>query len=248
MFPVFWRVYVSAASAQSDLDRIEKKIVSLTEAALAEGKPYLLSELGLSLGDDLVKLKSQTQRKLVDFIRERLSDRFQIIQMGVHSNIYAIIDAGAEGSHLNAQATPAEFKANKQRHPRYHYRFWAAFSVPPTQDSRAIDLRTFTFRDAPADEDLDEHEARIDNCLIPAADTPNRDEAILASIRQWVESSGFAEERFFAPPAAERGHAPASAGVGTSLLELVLETLDKRQQQTTSLSLDVVGALLRKRV
>src|SRR5690349_4303958 len=59
-----------------ELDRIKAKIISLCEAGLASGRPYLLSELGLALAEDLSTLKHLTRGKLIDFIRDRLSGRF----------------------------------------------------------------------------------------------------------------------------------------------------------------------------
>ena len=148
------------SDADDDLKRIETEIIALTEAAFENGRPYyLMSELGIALGDDLRNLKLLTRGTLADFIRRHLSKRYRIVPRGVHKNIYVLTPAGTEGTNLEERAAEGttitigagQVKKQKVQHPRYHYRFWAAFSVPPSNDKRYLNTSNYTFEDIPAD-------------------------------------------------------------------------------------------------
>jgi len=236
-----------------ELSRIEAKITALAESALTTGRPYLLSELGLALGDDLRVLKKIGGYRLVEFIRDRLTPRFQLVRLGVHANVYALtlapetsVDATivAEEEVKTADGTNV---ANKTE--RYHYRFWAAFAVPLKSDVRHLDRRAFTFTDTTNDAPLPEGALLIPAGLIPPSDMDNRDKAINENIKTWLTENQLSASEFLASSKPlPRVMTVTSQTSGASLLEHMLDCLDRHQLQNTALTLDVVGALLRKRI
>lgn len=223
-----------------ELDRIGEKIVELAKTHKDEPKPYLVSALGIDLGDDLKTLKTLTDQGLNDFIQTRLAGRVTLIPLGPHRNVMAIVFGSVDPSATDAlQLTGAPKR-------RFQFRFWAAFSVPPEKDVRVLDMEDFTFRDVDH-ADVPEGAVTIEHALIaPAdADAADRDELIKANIAKWLAAHELSEERFLAP---ERGRRTASTPGGQasgSLLEAIIGALDRKQLQTTSFSLDVVATLLR---
>jgi len=228
------------ADQQAELERIAEKIITLAKARKGERQPYLVSALGIDLGDDLRTLKSLTNKGLNDFIQSRLSDRVTLVRLGTHNNVTAIIDGLLEGDDLAKAATAA---AEPQK--RFHYRFWAAFSVPMQGEVRVLEPDKFTFEDVarsnvPADALLIEPQS------IAPTDADMRDVLIKQNIQTWLQAHGLSEDRFTAPKRFPRlPESVAKTTMGDNLLVAVLSALDKRQLQSTSLSLDVVQTLLR---
>lgn len=103
---------------EAELERIAEKIVNLAKARKGERQPYLVSALGIDLGDDLRTLKSLSNKGLNEFIQSRLSDRVTLVSLGAHKNVTAIIDGLLEGEELAEAGTAV---AEPQR--RFHYRF-----------------------------------------------------------------------------------------------------------------------------
>src|SRR5215204_528591 len=140
----------SDSPAAGELARIETKIAQLCKAALERAPHYLLSELGKDLGEDVRRLKALTKQTLVDFVHERLPDMFQVVGVGKHKNVFAVIRAER---HVNAEPTdeapelPLVIGVAKK--PRYNPRFWAAFAVPSNGLPRYLNLQDLTFREGP---------------------------------------------------------------------------------------------------
>jgi hypothetical protein len=232
----------------AELKRIEEKILSFCEAATADGRPYLLSDLGKSLGDDLRRLKILFNGKLADFLRERLPKTLLIAAIGPHSNILSVIPAGPDVETMTgdlAGRNPRPTQATTSAAPRFHYKFWAAFSVPPANGRRLLNLATLVFRDT--DDEALSSEVEVPRTLIPPADALNRDHLISENISNWLQTNGLQKEKFLASTKSEH-QTGDYINRGTTLLELVISALDHRQLQSISLPLDAVSALLRKRV
>lgn len=228
-----------------ELARIELKIRSLCEAFLDTGRPYLLSKLGLDLGEDLPRLKALSGGSLANFLARRFADQYAIVLGGKFHNVQAAVRVGQENT-LAISFEKGEVQEDGDKHgPRYNYRFWAAFSVPIKEGKRFLDLRDFTFRDT-SDAPVGDYR-EIDGSLIPAEDLPNRDAQIRANIESWLTSNEFAPDRFYAQERSRETRSLNTAG-GANLLEAVLGALDQRQLARTTLPLDVVADLLRKRV
>lgn len=225
---------------EAELERIAQKIVNLAKARKGERQPYLVSALGIDLGDDLRTLKSLTNKGLNEFIQSRLGDRVTLVRLGAHNNVTAIIDGLLQGEEL---AKAAAAVAEPQR--RFHYRFWAAFSVPMQGEIRVLDPDKFTFEDV-AHADVPADALTIDAQSIAPPDADNRDVLIKQHIQTWLEARGLSDDRFMAAKRLPRlPLAVSKTAMGNNLLDAMLLALDKRQLQSTSLSLDVVQTLLR---
>lgn len=225
-----------------ELAQLDAKIRSLAQAYLATGRPYLLSRLGKDLGDDLKRVKIGYGRSLGEFVSERLADEYAVILMGEHRNIQALVSASGP---VFGTAPESSEAADEKRAPRYNYRFWAAFSVPLAEGRRWLNLDDFTFIDINEKPEGDFLE--IPYSLVAAEKAENRDAVIKSNISKWLESNRLSQDRFIAKgPAVDNRSAPAFGA--KTLLEAVVQALDRKQLAATTLSLDVVAELLRRRV
>jgi hypothetical protein len=240
-----------------ELDRIATKICALAEAALKSGRSdYLLSELGIALGEDLAKVKTITQGSLLEFIKQRLGDRFGIVSRGIHNNVYTLAPL-RETYTIEEQATSSASTAEPAtgaagQWPRYNYRFWAAFAVGLSNDVRHLKLTDFTFKDVSSNEEVPTGTVEIPVEYIPPESISDRDTHISANIEKWLAANRLRKEQFLASPprsfgTQQDGH-PVAVRAGISVLELVIDALDRRQLQSMSISLDAVAALLKRRV
>ncbi|MBB1249204.1 hypothetical protein [Rhizobium sp. G21] len=173
---------------------------------------------------------------MADFIKENLSEKYDIIQTGEYNNIQSIVKKTTGASKFSRSDADDADKPE-----RFNYRFWAAFSVPLSKGSRFLNMEDFTFEDSDTRPST-QHEI-IDPEFIAEANIPGRDKVILENIRQWIEDRQFNREKFLARQQTVRS--PAAVH-GRTLLHAVVDALDKRQLSSTSLPLDVVVALLSK--
>jgi hypothetical protein len=227
------------------LQRIEEKVRAFADAALSTGRPLLLSALGKDLGDDLKLIKTHTRGGLSRFIQERMSNDFSIVLGGEYRNVQAIVRAGAIDQ---VQAGGVDVQPQVEtRSPRYHYKFWAAFSVPlESGKQRSIDLSSFNF------EDVDNTEERsgckkIREDLVAPVSAPDRDKLISQNIEKWLQENGEAQSRFL-NATRSRPEKVMQPFDSATLLDLLIRSLDAKQLATTTMSLDTVSALLKKRV
>ncbi len=218
-----------------ELERIAKQIESLFEAEKEQHPKYLVSALGIALGDDLKKLKQLTNRGLNDFIQSHLSHRFRLEHMGVHGNITAVVDNAVNS------AKPLQLTPSREQSPRFHPRFWAAFSVPAKGEVRILNKDTYSFEDVPSEE-APKDALTITKDLIVPADEDRRDEKIKANIASWLDQNGLPADKFVA---SKRAHSQTFHQQSGSLLDAIIATLDHRQLQSTTFTLDVVATLLR---
>lgn len=179
-----------------ELERIAKQIESLVEAGKEQHPKYLVSALGVALGDDLRTLKQLTNRGLNDFIESHLSHRFRLERMGVHGNITAVVD------HAVDSATPQKLTPDREQSPRFHPRFWAAFSVPAKGDVRILNQDTYSFEDVPSEE-APKDALTIVKDLIVSPDEDRRDEKIKANIAIWLAQNRLPVDKF---RASKRAH------------------------------------------
>ena len=224
---------------------IEDKIRALANAALSTGRPLLLSALGKDLGDDLKELKVLTGGGLSRFIQDRLPDEFAIVLGGEHRNVQAIVRAGsidlAEGGAYE-DLTQAQLRS-----PRYHYKFWAAFSVPLSDGKhRLIDLSTFGFEDVEAAEERSGWKVITEN-FIASVNAADRDRLISLNIERWLKDSGESQSRFL-NATRSRPEKISRQFEAATLLDLLIQSLDSKQLSSTMMSLDTVSALLKKRI
>lgn len=226
----------------SDLDRIEILISTLSDAVIDTGQPYLLSKLGKDLGEDLRRLKEITGKPLAQFLVDRFSDKYALVMTGAHNNVQAIVRA-VDGELANKDVPVVE-KAQSTR-PRFNYRFWAAFSVPLISGRRYLNREDFLFRDLenkPAGNFIE-----IEREYIAPEEIDDRNEIIKDNIEKWIRAHGFRIDDFTMRSPRKESKATVQTG-GRTALDLVIEALDAKQLANTSLSMDVVASLLRKRV
>jgi hypothetical protein len=221
-------------SNNDELDRIASRVEELCRAALLSGRPYFVSALGIDLGEDLQRIKAETGGTLADFLRGRLSSKYELVRRGEHANVLAIIPVGGES------LAASEFVKGRER---FHYRLWAAFSVPPTSGARYLKMSDLTFEDLPAESPQPEGTLPISIDLVPPADHLQRDETIWQNLTKWLSDNGLEREEFLASERRASKSVNSVRAEGLSLLELVLNSLDRRQLQSTQMSLDVVATL-----
>lgn len=219
-----------------ELERIAKRVESLVDEGKELHARFLVSALGIALGEDLKTLKRLTNRGLNDFIESRLSHRFRLERMGVHGNITAVVDRSVDPATLQRPTSVRE------QNPRFHPRFWAAFSVPAKADHvRILNRDDLTFRDVPSEE-VSKGELTIAERLIVSADDDERDEKIKANIATWLEQNGLHADEF---QASKRARLQTFHQESGSLLEAIIVALDRRQLQSNTLTLDAIATLLR---
>ena len=238
---------------EKELNRIQQVIVEICKQRIGQGQHLLLSDLGKMLADDLLKLKLISKGSLTTFLRDRLPQEFTLAAIGPHRNIFSVVRSDSAGvapsesaSELRNEEPLTSETTPKKR--RYHYRFWAAFAVPITtpDTKRYVDVHSFAFRETkepPLDTEIE-----ITQDLIAAPDIPNRDLTIESNITKWLTQNGLSQEQFLATSSRPLEIHAKQISLGPSVLELLVGTLDNRQLQSISLPLDVVAALLKKRV
>lgn len=221
-----------------ELIKIEKKIEGLADAELASGQPYLLSKLGKDLGPDL-KIVKEESRTLAEFVKRRLSEKYDIVSTGEFRNIQALVKKNA---HIVDTVSIADDVENEKRPERFNYRFWAAFSVPLEGNSRFLNIENFAFEDTDVAPSA-AHEI-IEAEFIAPEQADDRDKLILENIRRWLGAKGFKAEQFLARR--RIGRAANTAERSRTLLHAFVDALDKKQLASVSLPLDVVAALLNR--
>lgn len=229
------------------LDSIATRIEKSIEAALGSSSFYYLSRLGLDLGNDLQILKLLTKKSLGDFIRERFAEKYSIVVVGgPFKTTQAVIrNASPDAEQPSIVNIEKQDTSDAKRNPRYHYRFWAAFSVPYQSGRRFLNLRDCTFDNVPDGSQPPEGYVEIPQELIAPPDRADRDKLILENIHKWLDLNQFEKSDFYAVRAQK--HVVAST-TGVTVLEAMIAALDVRQLANNSLTLDVVAALMRKRV
>ena len=221
---------------------VAQKAKTLADAALASGRPYLLSKLGKDLGDDLKIIKSH-DLTLGEFIKENMPD-YEVVLGGSFKNVQSLVRSGM-GNASTDSAIAAEIQ--EQTRPqkstmRFNYKFWAAFSVPLQNEKRFINLDTFTFLDDDKEPESGRFE-EIDPSYVAEDGIINRDVAIIQNIQRWLNDRGYPAEQFAAKPSTTSNRASSDS---RTVLHAVIDALDKRQLSSVSLPLDVVAALLHR--
>ena len=224
-------------NAEQELDRITNRIIQLCDDALAQGRPYLVSRLGLDLGRDVQNLKILTDKKLVEFIRshEVLKKRYTVVPVEGRQNVLVVVRAKDETPAIEAH------EVEPRSEPRYHYRFWAAFAVPSNGQSRFIDPTRFIFKTFSEKDVVPSHWIPIEEDLIAPEKCENRDDVIKGNINAWLTKHNIDKSRFL-------HNARPVQMAQKSLLLSVIEALDRRQLQSTSMTLDVIATLLGKKL
>jgi hypothetical protein len=237
---------MASIDEESEVQRLADRVEALCDAGQQSGRPYLISALGIELGEDLARIKTLTKSGLADFLRSRLSEKFELVRFGTHGNVLAVIPVGG------SLPPPVEnsddgTQLDSQGRAKFHYRLWAAFSVPPEKACRFLNLNDLTFVDVDSEEEAPADSLAIPLNVIPPGDQPRRDDIIWENVNAWLEENRFPPERFYASNRRTARIPRSQQPQGGSLLDAVVTALDRRQLQNTQMSLDVVAALLQTR-
>lgn len=224
--------------------RIEEKIRALADAQLDSGHPYLLSKLGTDIGPDLQIIK-QSGKTLAEFIKEVFSDCYDIILTGEYRNIQSIIPKNSEIDDSDG--------SEPVRHPkkadRFNYRFWAAFSVPSSEKKRFLNLEDFTFVDADMQPSNSYELIEPQYIASESVKDEDRDGIILRNIHRWIEEKGFKADQFLAKQQHNGGKGFSHSALSNrTMLHAFISSLDKKQLASVNLPLDVVAALLNRKI
>ena len=203
-----------------ELERIAEKVIELTRAHDDKSGPYLVSKLGIDLGDDLQKIKTITSKGLREFIKSYLSGRATLVETGIYRNIYAITLGSAESATIDTLYFSGEQKK------RFHFRFWGAFSVPLEKDIRVINMEDFRFEDV-MNSEIPEGGVTIDREFIAPAKAENRDVLIKDNISRWLASKSLSEEQFLTHGRHLRSVVAPPVRAGGSPLVAVIAATDR---------------------
>ncbi|HEY5305835.1 MAG TPA: hypothetical protein VIJ52_04115 [Pseudolabrys sp.] len=226
---------------QDEIKRITDSIIRVCENAFAEGREYvLLSRLGVELGQEVKKIKYMTGRGLAEFIRTSPKlNAYSIVTVAGTKNIFALVRTS---NMQEAGVLPATVLAAQPSETRFHYRFWAAFSVPSTVGKRRfIDPESFVFKDTSEGEEAPTGWLPVEEEFIAAEKLDRRDQTIKDNIEKWLEKHGLDRSRFLQ-------NVKPSEAPQRNLLFAIIEALDRRQLQATNLSLDVIATLAAKKI
>lgn len=227
------------AADDINLDDFDAEIVRIAEARFAQGEPQLINALGIQLGPQLAKAKAKTGFTFQEYLRRRLSDRFDIIE--VKRNTSGLWPKGR-----SPEAAVTAYSARPPRAegpPRFQRWFWNAFAEPLLEGQRFFDPVAKAIRDAEAADGADWIE--ISPSLIRREDEAYNVRTIHERIDQWLAETGQARDAFEdrATPVAR-----AAPGPARTVLDALLETLSPRQLQSVTMPLDVIAELAKRRV
>jgi hypothetical protein len=226
---------------EAELTLINSDLRQIIQVELATSPYALLSKVGSELGTEKVtRLKLLSgQRSLGRYIADKYKGEWEVKPI---ENFGLGITQKA-GQRLGERVSPA--LNQKPAVFRYDRRFWAAFSVPLDSGKRIMDQSDFIFSDIANDDLCPENALIITPDFVAPPDAPNRIDLITSNIERWLEKRNLVREDF-AAKRAESKVIMSPELVHRSVLHAVIDSLDKRQLQSQSLSLDVVAALLRQ--
>ena len=118
------------------VDEIRSKILRRCDVHWdATKRAYLLSQLGQDLGPDLLTIKHNTGKNLLEFLEHELSSELKLVRDPNSPNVRGVIPMGAQlaedlRQYFSASSTKLE--------PRYLPSFWAAFSKPLAPTHRRV--------------------------------------------------------------------------------------------------------------
>lgn len=220
-----------------DLDAFDAEIIRIAQIRFDKNEPALINALGIQLGPKLAQVKAQTGLSFLQYLQERLNDRFDIIP--VKPNTPGLWPKGMPYE----DAVSAYGQRPRPQGPRRYVRwFWNAFAEPLAQGRRFFDPTERRIRDADAPEAASWIE--IPTHLIRAADGVRSVRDIHQHIEEWLKEQGLAADTFIEEAAPLR----APSGTVRSVLDALIESLTSRQLQSVTMPLDVVAELAKRRV
>jgi hypothetical protein len=229
-------------TVEDEVAALKSRIQDVLNERLDDKPAILLSELGVTLGSDLGRIKLLTGKRLTDFVTEQFSGIYRVARIPNHGNAYVVVPASASDEDVAAMRI-AEIKPKSDvpdSGPRFRPVFWAAFSKPVTGGRRFLSVDPLEFMDVegPPVDQGSWYEITPD--LIPDEGIEGRDVQIAENIQRWLSANGLSADPFKLKPAHVETAAP---GRRITLLQAVISCLDLAQQRQISLPLDVVKRL-----
>ena len=214
-----------------ELEAIERQIEALIDDRISEGKPAFISAIGIALKGDLARLKVLSGLSLSDYLRQNLGDRYDLVQ--AKPNTYALWPKGQPFIPL----THSKVSSAVTRGPDYLTWFWSAFATPIDDgEERYYDPRTHSIVTESVNDDV----IAISADLMRKADEPFNARLIHDRIEQWLASHKLNKKDF-----EDRSAPLARPNQTRTVLDAMVDCLDKRQLQGISISMDVVATLSR---
>ncbi|RYG89101.1 MAG: hypothetical protein EON59_02140 [Alphaproteobacteria bacterium] len=224
---------------QPDFEAFHSLIAELARPHFDRGEPALINQLGIALGEQLRIVKAATGLSFSDYLGKRLDDVYEVID--VKANTKGIWPKGRPKDGLVTRMT-ARLDRPRPTTQRYAPTFWQAFADPLKPGMRRFYVpSTREVREATIAEN--EEWKEIPASLIREEGEPYAVKPIQAHIAEWLKDTAIeldgVVETIAERPARDSGH---------TLLDLMIESLDKRQLQSVSLPLDVVATLAARRI
>ena len=228
--------------AQTELANIKERAIEIISQLHNQNRTCLLSGLGSALGADRKRIKELTGGNVLDFTKNFLGEEFDIVLIGPHGNVHALVPKGT-----SEDTTSPSLPQSNSGSPRYHYRFWAAFSVLPVKGRRYFDTINFLFRDEEAEDFIPTpSQIYVANELVPPSDAADRDKKIADNIKTWLADNKQDEAKYLAK--SNQHLKPSIRTASRSVLEILLDALDAKQLQSTTMTLDAVATLAKRKV
>jgi hypothetical protein len=221
-------------SPSVDLSEFDKQIAAFADEKFAKGEPCFISALGIALGDQLRQMRAATGLGLGEYVREKLSDVYDLIE--VKPNTVALWPKGRPQTEAFQVAASRPSRASTTPTRRFLPWFWQAFAVPNAGRSRFYDPVSHTVSEAP--DEASKEAVEIPASFIRSDESPFNVKEIQGRIIEWLSENKLDANRFREPAGAaiEREHA-------VSLLDALIAALDKKQLQSFSLPMDVIATL-----
>lgn len=222
---------------QPDYIAFNAEIDQAVEQAIEKGEPCLISKLGIALGPKLRAVKAATDLTLGQYIETRLSDRYILVD--IKNNTKAIWPRGTP--YVRSHQEDSGKTITRSTTPRFQPDLWQAFALPIRQGRRFYDPTTDTVFGS--EEEPQEGWIEIPKSRIRSPGATYNVKEIYTNIKAWITENNLDASRFYAP-ATPSSKNEASA----SVLDLMINALDKRQLQNITLPMDVIAALVRARL
>lgn len=218
---------------------ITHEVVAEAALPVLEQHPegLLLSRLGQdikrAIGDFRAALGS---KRLGDILREQIGSR--------------VLFSG-HGPEMRVLLRPAEQANDDQSIIHFEPRFWAAFAKPirPPGARRWIQIEhPFQFDDVANSDPPPSGTIEVQSSYIPsvAIDRGQRAKIIIENIKAWCKANSQDQEQFRSRPRQrQKAQDATAAAAGVAALRALVEAVPEGDRSKHSLSLDLIGLLLR---
>lgn len=226
---------------------LENEIIDAVQSCWdADQKGILLSTLGLLLSNKGLWSKRPEGESLSKLIKSNLSDTLRIENHPQHRLVKGVFPKSATLTDPLIQYF--DLSRKDQRLPRYHPRFWAAFSKEIAAGNRRfLNIDTIMFEDLPGESNAPTNASvyELTPEMIPNSDVEDRNDGINASIKAWA-----GKNKVDLPPlmaSSRRTLEGRDRGRQISILDQMLDALSEKDMVRVQMPLDIVNKLRNRR-